>query len=146
MATEFATAFIETVVRDRLERRHNRTIKVKEVTEQVLTTLSTKPKVALKLLDLRGSGCTRIGAPTDTVNARNHAAGRAFSKCIHMEHPEVDGIIHASRLTGKDVYAIFDRAVGKLDSTPTRPLEDHPDLPEIFQEYGINLILQTYHT
>jgi len=84
MATEFATAFIETVVRDRLERRHNRTIKVKEVTEQVLTTLSTKPKVALKLLDLRGSGCTRIGAPTDTVNARNHAAQEGHSQNVSI--------------------------------------------------------------
>ena len=33
----------------------------------------------LTLLDLREDGCARIGAPTDAVRARNHAAGRSFS-------------------------------------------------------------------
>ena len=99
-----------------------------------------QPEAELTLLDLRGDDCTRIGAPTDTVNARNHADGRAFARAIHAEHVDVDGIVHSSRLTGDDVYAVFDRATGKLASTGTDLLQNHPDLPDILKRYEIGLV------
>lgn len=102
-APEFATAFVETVVKDRFTRRRVCEIRVKEITTRIWARISMKPQASLRLLDLRGDGCTRIGAPTDTVNARNHAAGRAFAKDIHAGNMYVDGIVYASRLTGEDV-------------------------------------------
>ena len=139
-APEFATAFVETVVRDRFRGRQDCAIALREITARVWARISMRAGAALTLVDLRGDGCTRIGAPTDAVNARNHAAGRAFAKAIHAGHGDVDGIIYGSRLTGEDVYAVFDRSTEKLTSTKTGFLEDHPELPDIVKRYGIGLV------
>lgn len=138
-APDFATAFVETVVRDRFRGRQSCEVLVREITARVWARISMQAGATLTLLDLRGDGCTRIGAPTDTVNARNHAAGRAFAKSIHADHVDVDGILYASRLTGEDVYAMFDRSARKLTSEETGLLEDHPELPEILNRYSIGL-------
>ncbi len=66
---QFATAFVETVVRDRFQGRQGCEIAVKEITVRVWARISMQAGAALTLLDLRGDGCTRIGAPTDAVNA-----------------------------------------------------------------------------
>ncbi|MDE0704477.1 MAG: RES family NAD+ phosphorylase [Rhodospirillaceae bacterium] len=139
-APEFTTAFVETVVRDRFRGRQGCEIAVKEITARVWARISMQAGATLTLLDLRGDGCTRIGAPTDTVNARNHAAGRAFAKAMHTDHVDVDGIVYSSRLTGEDVYAVFDRSTEKLASAETGLLEDHPELSEILERYGIGLV------
>ena len=137
----FATAFIETVVRDRFMRRRDRDVALKEITERAWASISVRSGSALALLDLRGDGCARIGAPTDAVHARNHAAGRALARAIHSEHSDVEGVIYASRLTGKDIYAVFDRGAGKLATVDTGRLEDHPELPEVLERHGIGLIV-----
>ena len=93
------------------------------------------------LLDLRADGCTRIGAPTDVVQARNHAAGRAFGKAIHAEHADIDGLVYASRLTGQDVYAVYDRSVGKLKAADVGLLEEHVELPGVLERHGIGLLV-----
>ena len=139
-ALDFATAFVETVVRDRFTGRESCEVAVKEITTRVWARISMQAGATLTLLDLRGDGCTRIGAPTDTVNARNHAAGRAFAKAIHADHVDVDGIVYASRLTGEDVYAVFDRSTGKLAAVETGLLEDRPELVDILERYGIGLV------
>ena len=115
-APEFATAFIETVVRDQLVGRRGRELALRELTERIWVRVSGRAGQVMTLLDLRGDGCTRIGAPTDVVQARSHASGRAFGKAIHGEHADVDGLMYESRLTGKDVYAAFDRGIGKLET------------------------------
>ena len=99
-----------------------------------------QPETALTLIDLRGDGCARIGAPTDTVNARNHSAGRAFARNIHAHHTDVDGIVYASRLTGKDVYAVFDHSTGKLAAVEIGLLVDHPELPDVLNRYRIGIV------
>ena len=140
-APEFATAFVETVVRDRFAGRQSCEIAVREITARVWARISMQSEATLTLVDLRGDGCTRIGAPTDTVNARNHAAGRAFARTIHADHDDIDGIVYASRLTGEDVCAVFDRSADKLASMETGSLEDHPELPDILKRYGIGLVV-----
>ncbi len=139
-APEFATAFVETVVRDRFTRRQICEVKVREITARFWARISMKPEASLTLIDLRGNGCTLIGAPTDTVKAKNHAAGRAFAKAIYAKHVDVDGIVYTSRLTEKDIYVMFDRALGNLDSIQIGPLETHPDLPKVLQQYRIGLV------
>ena len=137
---DFATAFVETVVRDRYARRRNRDVGLKEITGRVWTRILGQPGAELTLLDRRGDGCTRIGAPSDAVHARNHAAGRAFAKAVHAEHADIEGLVYVSRLTGKDVYAVFDRGVGKLDATEAGMLMDHPELPDVLARHGIGLV------
>ncbi len=138
---DFTTSFIETVVRDRFVRRRRREILLKEVTERVWASIVTQPRKKLTLLDLRQDGCALIGAQTDTVNARNHAAGRAFGKAIHSDHEDIDGLVYPSRLTGGDVYAMFDRAIGKLELSGSGLLPDHPELPDVLEKHGIGLVL-----
>ena len=138
-APDFATAFIETVVRDRFVRRSERNVALREITERYWARISARPGMELTLLDLRGDGCARVGIPTDAIHARNHAAGRAFARAIHSEHADVEGLLHASRLTGEDVHAVFDRGLGKLNVAETGTLMDHPRLPEILERHGIGL-------
>jgi len=138
---DFATAFIETVVRDRFMRRRDRYVALKEITERAWACISGRSRSALVLLDLRGDGCARIGAPTDAVHARNHSAGRALARAIHAEHADIEGLLYSSRLTGQDIYAVFDRGAGKLASVDTGRLEDHPELPEVLERHGIGLIV-----
>ena len=90
-APEFATAFVETVVRDRLVGRRSREVALKELTARIWVRVSGQARQAMTLLDLRAEGCMRIGAPTDVVQARSHAAGRAFGKVIHREHADIEG-------------------------------------------------------
>ena len=103
--------------------------------------IAARPGTPLTVLDLRADGRTRIGAPTDVVQARNHAAGRAFGKTIHAEHADVDGLVYASRLTGEDVYAIYDRSVVKLKVGDVGQLEEHVELPGVLERHGIGLLL-----
>lgn len=137
---DFATALIETVVRDRFTRQRKREVGLKEITKRIWVRISAQPGAVLTLLDLRGDGCARIGAPTDVVHARNHAAGRAFAEAIHAEHTDIDGLLHASRLTGRNVYAVFDRGIAKLTSTEAGELVDHPELPDVLARHGIGLV------
>ena len=138
---DFATAFLETVVRDRFVRRREREVGLKEITARVWARISAQPGTRLTLLDLRGDGCARIGVPTDAVGARHHAAGRAFAQAIHPEHDDIEGLVHVSRLTGKDVYAMFDRGLGKFFAAEMGSLLDHPDLPDVLDRHGIGLVL-----
>ena len=90
-APDFATAFIEVVVRDRFRRKKDREIALKEVTLRSSAQISSSPRSKLSILDLRKDGCTRLGAPTDAVNAKNHAAGRALGRDLYTNHNQVDG-------------------------------------------------------
>ena len=139
-APDFATAFVETVERDRFTRRQSCEVAVKEITARVWARITMQENAVLALVNLRGDGCTWIGAPTDTVNAKNHAAGRAFAKTMHADHVDVDGIVYASRLTGEDVYAVFDRSTGRLAAVETGLLENRPELPNILTRYGVSLV------
>ena len=142
VSPDFATSFIEVVMRDRFVQRRRREIMLKEVTERAWASIATKPGMRLSVLDLRKDGCALIGARTDTVNARNHAAGRAFGKTMHADHEDVDGMVYASRLTGADVYAVFDRAFGKLEPRVVGMLSEHPRLPSVLAKHGISLIFE----
>lgn len=74
------------------------------------------------------------------VNARNHAAGRAFATAIRAQHPNIDGLVYRSRFTGSDAYAVFDHAVAKLRAQDTGLVTHHPELPGILEEYDIQLV------
>lgn len=139
VSPDFDTAFVETVVRDRFARRGKREIRLVEVTERAWALITSKASKRVNLLDLRNDGCVRLGAPTDAVNARTHAAGRALARAIHAEHPDIDGFLWSSRLTAGDVYAVFNRAVGKLVATESGSLPDHPLLIDTLSKYRIKL-------
>ena len=140
-APDFTTAFVETVVRDRFAHRRTRTVALREITERMWVRIVPTPGALLTLLDLRADGCMRIGAPTDVVQARNHSAGRSFGKIIHAEQTDVDGLVYASRLSGKDAYAIYDRSVGKLEVGGVGQLEKHVELAGVLERHAIGLLI-----
>lgn len=137
---DFSTAFVETVVRDRFARLRKRNVAWKEIRDRIWARLTAQAGTVQTLLDLRGDGCIRIGAPTDVVHAKNHAAGRAFAKTILSEHPDIEGVLYVSRLTGGDVYAVFDRGIGRLVSTEVGMLMDHPELPDVLARHRIGIM------
>jgi len=139
-APQFDTAFIETVVRDRFVHRHRRAVPFGDISERGWVELATRTNEAVVLLDLTGRGCLALGAPTDAVTARNHAAGRALGRAIYREHEDIDGFLYSSRLTGADCYAIFDRAVPRLAALGTGELKDHAALAGVLRDQHIGLI------
>ena len=97
---------------------------------------STAP---LALVDLRGDGPIRIGAPSAVAHDGNHSAGRALSAAVHATVPEAEGFVFASRFTGHACVAVFDRAFAKLTATDIEELAVHADFPHALDDYGISL-------
>ena len=56
----------------------------------------------------------RIGAPNAVAHDGNHGAGRALSAAVHVDVPEADPLLFASRFTGDTCVAVFDQAFGEL--------------------------------
>ena len=142
-APDFATAFIETVVRDRFTQKTEREIALREVTERTWVLIASRARTKLSIVDLRDDGCVRLGAPTDAVRARNHSAGRALGRALYTEHEHVDAVLFSSRLTGTDVYAVFDRAIDRLEVSDSGDLPAHPALPDVLERHRISLMINT---
>ena len=139
-ALSFETCIVESLVRDRFTHRVKRELPPAAVLARGYARISTQPGRELNLLDLRDTGCVDIGAPTDAVRARHFAAGQALGKAVHEEHKDVDGFIYASRLTGDDCIAVFDRAVGKLGVIDACELKDHAELPAVLERNKVVLV------
>ena len=94
---------------------------------------------ALSLVDLRGDGPVRIGAPSAVAHDGNHAAGRALSAAVYAGVPEADGFAYSSRFTGDTCVAVFDRSFGKLKLLRTDELVRHAVFLDALDDYGIVL-------
>jgi hypothetical protein len=139
-AASLETAFIEVVVRDRFVRKAERIIPFAELALRSLVSLSTRPALPLSLLDLRETGCVDIGAPTDAIRARNQTAGRTLASALYQQHPNIDGLVYPSRLTGGDCFVVFDRALAKLISNDVAPLARQSALAAILERHDIKLL------
>ncbi len=130
-------AFWETLGRNRFARRQRRELPRSEVEARLVVSIgSTGP---LGLIDLRGDGPVRIGAPSAVAHDGNHAAGRALSAAVHAEVPEADGFVFASRFTGDSCVAVFDRAFGKLRALGVDDLIRHVEFLDALDDYDIVL-------
>lgn len=130
-------AFWETLGRNRFARRRRRELPRAEVESALIVSIASE--VPLSLLDLRGDGPVRIGAPSAVAHDGNHAAGRALSGAIHDGVLEADGFLFASRFTGDRCVAVFGRALGRLRATGTVDLVRHADFLEALDDYDILL-------
>jgi RES domain len=138
-AADFATSFIEVVVRDRFVQREQRIIPYDDIQTRAWIEIELPPANPLLLADLRGSGCVTLGAPTDAAHARNQTAGRALARTLYQHHADIDGIWYQSRLTGGECFAIFDRAIVRLSPIRTGQLVHHPQLPQVLDAHEIRL-------
>jgi hypothetical protein len=112
-AQDLPTALAEKVVRDRFQGKRRRILLEADVDELVVASLIARR--ALKLLDLRTSGASRLGVPTDAVRGRAHQAGRRFSQRLY-DGTDFDGIVYMSRITNAECVALYDRAAANLDT------------------------------
>jgi hypothetical protein len=65
---------------------------------------------------------------------------RRWEGAVYEKHKDVDGFIYASRLTGDDCIAVFDRAVGKLRVVEACELKDHAELPAVLERNKVVLL------
>ena len=130
-------AFWETLGRNRFARRGRRELPRIEVEARLVALIGSTG--TLGLIDLRGDGPVRIGAPSAVAHDGNHAAGRALSAAVHAGVPEADGFLFASRFTGDTCMAVFDRAFGKLRLLGIDELVHHAGFLEALDDYDITL-------
>ena len=135
---EFQTIFVEAVLRDRFLQAQPRRIADSALTYRSYVEFAIEG--AFELLDLRGDGCTRIGASRDTVGSSSHDDGRELGRYLREQFPSVRGILFDSSFTGGLVCALFDDATDQLEATRVAPLSQHPDLVDTLDHYGIELI------
>lgn len=83
-ANDFATAFVEVVVRDRLVQSDRRVVPFGDIAARGWVEFALAGDEPLSLVDLRESGCLVLGAPTDAAHARNQAAGRALGRALKI--------------------------------------------------------------
>ena len=136
-AVLYASDTVRCAFWETLTRRRRRELPRSEVEARLVVSIgSTGP---LALIDLRGDGPVRIGAPSAVAHDGNHAAGRALSAAVHAGVPEADGFLFASRFTGDACVAVFDRAFGKVRALDVDELVRHAGFLDALDDYDIVL-------
>jgi hypothetical protein len=138
-ARDLSTGIAEAVIRDRFEGGLARRLPLSDIELRAVATLAAA--MPLQLLDLRGAAPFLIGVDTDAPRARDHRAGRRLSEEIHRTSPDIDGLLYASRLTGGDCAAIYDRAKSKaaLVARDVVGLDAHPGVLAALRELRVTL-------
>lgn len=84
---------------------------------------------------------SRARSYTVLYGARNHRAGQAFAERLHSGFADTDGILYASRMTGCDCIAVFDRAAAlKLQASPAIGLERVAALRNALAALSVRLV------
>ena len=130
-------AFWETLGRNRFTRRRRRKLPRSEAEARLVASIGSEG--TLSLVDLRGDGAVRVGAPSAVAHDGNHAAGRALSSAVHGSVTEADGFLFASRFTGDRCVAVFDRAFDRLRADSPTELILHAEFLDALDEYDIVL-------
>lgn len=76
-----------------------------------------EPSRPLALLDLTGAWPIRIGA-SHAINTGRRDHARAWARALHTAWPEVDGLLHASAMTGSRCVTMFNPAAGSFPPSP----------------------------
>jgi hypothetical protein len=76
------------------------------------------------------------------VRAREHRLGRDFGRALFNAFKDVDGILFASRLTGRDSVTVRGRvATERLRAPKAAPLADHPELAATLEALQLRIAL-----
>lgn len=137
-AKNLATALAETVVRDRFEGVSDRTLFISELQTKSAVCIDTI--TPLQLIDLRKGGCLKLGVSTEITGAKGFDEAQQFSDMLYT-NPLIDGILYASRLTGENCLAVFDRsAASHLSATDAVPVVQLKRTTEALQALNVQLI------
>ena len=137
IAKDVSTSIAETIVRDRFEGTAARVLDESEIEDWAMAEINaTEP---LLVLDLRTAGLLKLGVSTDAARAKDHRDGRILSEELYRSY-DIDGLLYASRLTGAECVAVYDRAVtAKLASGPVVELVRHGELDSALRSIGVTL-------
>ena len=137
IAADLATAIAETIVRDRFEGAAARTLDITDIQPWGVCEVDTK--APLRLLDLRGDGCFKLGVSTDITGAKAQKESRVFSQALY-DTTDLDGILYSSRLRKQNCIAIYDRAVpAHLTARAAVPVETLAQLVPALRKLKIKL-------
>ncbi len=139
VAQDLQTALAEAVIRDRYQGKQKRELVEEDIEQSVIASMvSLAP---LKLLDLRTSGASRLGVPTNAVRGRAQQSGRRFSQELY-DTTDFDGIVYMSRITNAECVAIYDRAAGSTlnPACPVVDLVRLADLEPALRSLNVSLI------
>lgn len=139
VAQDLQTALAERVIRDRFQGRQRRILFEEEIAGLVIASMVAQ--APLKLLDLRTSGASRLGVPTDAVRGRAQQAGRRFSQRLY-DTTDFDGIVYMSRITNAECAVVYDRAIDAhlAPDCPVIELARLASLPSALRELNITLL------
>lgn len=139
VAQDLPTALAEAIIRDRYQGSVKRELLEEDLDESVISSMVAF--APLKVLDLRTSGASRLGLPTNAVRGRAQQSGRRFSQLLY-DTTDFDGIVYMSRITNAECVAIYDRAAGtKLDpACPVVDLVRLADLEPALRSLNVSLV------
>jgi hypothetical protein len=137
-ARDLATALAETVIRDRFEGMADRRLFVEDLADRVAVQLNAN--APLRLVDLRKGGCLKLGVSTEITGAKLFLEAQQFAQSVY-QHATIDGILYASRLTGENCVAVFDRAISShLQENHMTPLTHIEQVGEALAFLNVHLI------
>ncbi len=111
----------ETIFRDRFEGAAHRELDIHDICPWGVCEVDAS--APLRVLDLRKSGCFKLGISTDVTGAKAQAEARVFSQELY-DTTDLDGILYHSRLRKRNCVAVYDRAVTAfLKARPMVPIE-----------------------
>jgi len=139
VAQDLQTALAEAIIRDRYQGKQKRELLEEDVEQSVIASMMSL--APLKLLDLRASGASRLGVPTNAVRGRAQQSGRRFSQELY-DTTDFDGIVYMSRITNAECVAVYERATSlKLDpACPVVDLVRLADLEPALRSLNVSLI------
>jgi hypothetical protein len=133
LGSSLKVCFLETILRDERDGIVGQ-IDIAETELDDRRHAEIRVRQELQLLDLTGDGPVRMGIPSDVARGRRQALARKWSVAFH-EHPQqVDGIVYPSRLNGENNFAIYGRAVGKLEPLRELDLKHAAGLPSVLDD------------
>lgn len=137
-ARDLATALAETVIRDRFEGFANRRLFIEELSGRAAVLLDAS--APLRLVDLRKGGCLKLGISTDIAGAKRFPEAQQFAQSIYP-NTTIDGILYASRLTGENCVAVFDRVTAShLEASHIAPLTQIEQISAALAVLNVHLI------
>ena len=135
---DLSTALAETVVRDRFEGQADRRLFLEELAGKAAVQLHAN--APLRLVDLRKGGCLKLGISTDITGAKLFPEAQKFAQSVYQD-TTIDGILYASRLTGENCVAVFDRVIAShLVASDVAPLTQIEEVGAALSALNLQLV------
>jgi len=133
------TCFLEKELRDKL----NGSLGDFPLVESEILSLQVatfRVKEPLNLVDLTGANLYKMRVPPRDIRDSRHTLAQEWSLAFWSHNTKPDGLKYSSRLNGATNLAIYDRALGKLESVDVRPLSEYPRvLDKLIRKFGLAL-------